>query len=324
MKLNTLKRRPRLLIGVLAILSVGALLQVTNTNPAVSQTLLVNAYTVPDDPGTDPSNPVWNKVNAVNVPLTAQSLAYVAGGSVQTVRVQAVHFGSKVYIRVNWKDATDDSSTTRVEDFADAVALEFPAAGGTTVPAICMGQAGAAVNIWHWRADSNSGLIDPNLVYDTSLVDGYPSTEKLFYTAREANNPFANPELGPVQTLYAESFGTLAALSIQDVAGAGERDGEGWSVVFSRDLESTNPGHVAFAANTQIDMALAVWDGSNDERNGRKSTSQFVTLGIADAPAFKEDSNSGLYFAMAAGALLGVTAIGIALGAYGYSQAKNR
>lgn len=324
MKPNTFKRSARPLVGLLVALLVGALLQAANINPAVSQTVLLNAYSVPDDPGTDPSNEVWEKVGGVNVPLTAQAAAYFAGGSVQSIRAQAVHYNGKLYIRVHWSDPTDDSSTTRVEDFADAVALEFPAAQSATVPAICMGQAGAAVNIWQWRADSNAGLRDPNLVYETSQIDGYPSTDRLFYTAREANNPYANPDLGPVQALYAESYGNLTALGQQDVGGFGARDGDGWSVVFTRDMGVALPGHAALAVNTRTDVALAVWDGSKDERNGRKSVSQFVTLGIGDAPAFKEEQNGSSYFLLAAGILVGLSGIGVALGAYGYKETRNR
>lgn len=324
MTLKQLKRRPRALLGLLAALLIGGVLQAANINPAESQTLLLNAYTVPEDPGTDPANDVWDKVAGVDVPLTAQAAAYFAGGSVTSVRAQAVHYNGKLFVRVHWADATVDDSTVRVEDFADAVALEFPATASATVPAICMGQVGAAVNIWQWRADSNAGLRDPNLVYETSQVDGYPYTDKLFYTAREANNPYANPEVGPVQSLYAESFGVLSALTFQDVNGAGKHDGTGWSVVFTRDLETTLPGHVAFASNTRIDMAFAVWDGSKEERNGRKAVSQFVTLGIGDAAAYEADDNSGGYFALAAAALLGVSGIGVALGAYGYKETKKR
>lgn len=324
MTVRTLNRRRRMLISLLAALLVGAFLQAADINPAVSQTVLLSAYTVPDDPGTDPSNEVWDKVAGVNVPLTAQAAAYFAGGSVQSVKAQAVHHEGKLFIRVHWTDPTDDSSTIRVEDFADAAALEFPATASATVPAICMGQVGAAVNIWQWRADSNAGLRDPNLVYEASQVDGYPSTDKLFYTAREANNPYANPDLGPVQSLYAESFGVLSALTFQDVTGFGERDGDGWSVVFTRELETTLPGHVAFAANTRIDMAFAVWDGSKEERNGRKSVSQFVTLSIGDAPAFKVQEGGGNYIGLAVGMLFGMVGIGLALGAYGYKEARKR
>lgn len=311
------------MIGLAAALSVGALLQVTNTNPAVSQTLALTAYEVTDDPGTDPDADVWSKVSSVNVPLTAQAGAYVAGGSVQTIRAQAVHYAGRIYIRVNWPDATEDAATTRVEDFADAVALEFPANGTATVPAICMGQADAAVNIWHWRADSNAGVHDPIDVYQNASVDGYPSTDKLFYTAREAGNPYANPDVGAVQSLNSRAFGELTALNFQDVSGAGKHTTEGWAVVFTREFDTAHPGHAVFAPSTKVDMALAVWDGSNDERNGRKAVSQFVTLGIGASPAFSEGDNNTGMIAFAAVLLVGLTILGVGLAAYGYREGRH-
>jgi DMSO reductase family type II enzyme heme b subunit len=314
----------RSLVVLGAALAFGAVLQFTDTNPAVSQTLTLHAYESPEDPGLEPSSSVWGRVSGVNVPLTAQTGAYAAGGgTVQTINVKAVHYDGQIFFRVSWPDGSADEASTRVEDFADAVALEFPAKSASTVPSICMGQADAGVNIWHWRADSNVGLKDPVDVYANSSVDGYPSLETLFFTAREAGNPFANPELGPVQSLISRTFGELTAAGTQDVSGLGERTDDGWAVVFSRPFASVNASYAEFAPSTQTDMALAVWDGSNDERNGRKSVSQFVTLKIGDAPAFAGDGNNNVWIALAAvGLLLGVSAVGAGLAMYGYREGR--
>jgi len=311
----------RSLVVLGAALALGAVLQFTDTNPAVSQVLTLNAYASPEDPGLDPSSSVWGRVSGVNVPLTAQTGAYAAGGgSVQTVNVKAVHYNGKMFFRVAWSDGTADESTTRVEDFADAVAIEFPAKSASTVPSICMGQADAGVNIWHWRADSNAGLKNPVEVYQNSSVDGYPSLETLFFTAREAGNPFANPDLGPVQSLISRTFGELTAAATQDVSGFGARTNDGWAVVFSRPFESANASYAEFGPSTKTDMALAVWDGSHDERNGRKSVSQFVSLRVGDAPAFEGGEDHTWTIIGAAVLLFGVTAIGGGLVLYGYRE----
>ena len=147
-------------------------------------------------------------------------------------------------------------------------------------------------------------------------------TDSLFYTARESGNPFANPELSPVQSLHSRAFGELTALNVQDVAGFGKHTSDGWAVVFSRDFETANAGHAAFAASTRMDMAFAVWDGDQDERNGRKSVSQFVTLGIGAAPAFEDGGSNAGVLALAGVLVLGVTAIGVGLAAYGYREGR--
>lgn len=318
--LNAIRRHRRLVAGLAAAFAVAALLQATNTNPAVSQTLSLTAYEAADDPGVDPEAAVWKDISGVNIPLSAQAGSYVAGGSVQTVRAQALHYNSQLYVRVSWPDETDDSSTTKVEDFSDAVALEFPQSATAAVPSICMGQADSAVNIWQWRADSNNGVQDPNIVYANSSVDAYPYTDSLFYTAREANNPYAHTERGPVQSLYSKAFGELQTLDFQEVQGLGKRTSDGWAVVFERKFDTGHAGHAVFAASTRMDMAFAVWDGSQDERNGKKAVSQFVTLGIAAAPVSTGGGSNTRTILFAAGLGLGLVVIGGGLAVYGYRE----
>lgn len=320
MVISTILARRRAVIAVVAALIVAAALHVTNTNPAVSQTQNLTAIEVGQDPGLDPDAAVWDRVGSVQVPLSAQRSAYIIGGSAKTVQAQAVQHKGRIYVRLAWDDPTNDDATVRVEDFADAAAIEFPADGAASIPSICMGQANAAVNIWHWRADSNAGLLDPTEVYTSASVDGYPSTETLFYTAREAGNPFANPDLGSVQTLVSRAFGELTTLEEQDVEGFGRHDGSGWAVVFARPFEAPTAGHAAFSTSTTMDLAFAVWDGSEDERNGRKSVSQFVTLSITGTGALGGDGTNWVAIGLAIALLLGMTAAGFGLATYGYRK----
>ena len=313
-------RHWRPLAVTLGVLVAAGVLQFANANPAVSQTLYVFAYQATDDPGLSPADGAWKDARAVQVPLSAQSGSYAAGGgSIATVSVQALHYEEKIYLRVQWTDPTIDESTTRVEDFSDAVALEFPARSASSVPSICMGQADAGVNIWQWRADSQRGLQDPVKIYAGAIVDFYPSADSLFYTAREVGNPYANPELGPVQTLVSHAFGTLTPANVQDVAGRGERVGDGWAVVFSRSYGGSDFNQAAFAAGIKTDMALAIWNGSAGDRNGRKSVSQFVTLKIGEAQATGGGS-SGLVIGLAVVSLLGLSVIGVGLAVYGVRE----
>lgn len=322
MLLELIKRR-RIALGVAAVLALAGVLQFTNTNPAVSQTLYMTAYESAKDPGLDPSHSAWNDAAAVRVPLTAQRGSYAAGGgSVQTVSAKALHYNDTLYIRVEWKDASRNDATTRVEDFSDAVALEFPSKTASTVPSVCMGQADAGVNIWHWRADSEAGLLDPVEIYTGAAIDMYPSTDTLFYTAREAGNPFANPDLGAVQTLVSQAFGQLTTSSVQDVQGKGAWENETWAVVFARAYTSEGPEHAGFSGGARTDIAFAVWDGSQDERNGMKSASQFVTLSIAGAKAPGGGGFSATWAILAAAMFVGLSALGVGLGVYGYREAK--
>lgn len=309
----------------LGVMIVAGVLQLADANPAVSQTLFLTAYGVPGDPGLDPSNRAWNDARAVQVPLSGQIGTYAAGGgSIATVSLQALHFKETLYVRVQWADATVDESTTKVEDFSDAVALQFPARSASSVPSICMGQADAGVNIWHWRADSERGLVDPGNVYAGALADLDVKKDPIFYTARDAGNPFANPELGSVQTLISHTFGTLAPANVQDVVGKGVRVGDGWAVVFSRSYASADFNQAKFAADTRTDMAVAVWNGSEDDRNGRKSVSQFVTLKMGGAEMPGGGSNSTSVAVLAVLSLAGLSALGVGLAVYGMRETGGR
>lgn len=320
-----LRRRFAQIGGAAAVLAIAGVLQFADANPAVSQNLSLTAYAADKDPGLDPNNGAWNSVPWVQLPLTAQAGSYAAGGgSIPVVNAKALHYQGNLFVRLEWQDSTKDETTTRVQDFSDAAAIEFPAVSAASVPSVCMGQANAGVNIWQWRADSQAGLKDPADVYVNALVDGYPSKEPLFYTARAAGNPYADPAIGPVQTLVAQAFGTLSKANVQDATGGGVWQNGAWSVVFSRPFAGADPQQANFSPGTTTDMAVAVWNGSDGDRNGRKSVSTFVKLNVATvgAPGAKATNNWGF---VAAGVLLvAFIGLGVGLGVIGYRQTGRR
>lgn len=321
---NFLRKRGVTVALVLAILSAAGVMQFAGVNPAASQTLFLTAYQAANEPA-DPAAGVWKDTQAVQIPLSAQLGSYAAGGgSISTVNAQALHYKDRLYVRVQWADATTDESTVRAQDFSDAVALEFPSRSASTVPSICMGQADSGVNIWQWRADSQRGLKDPASVYVNAEIDMDTKTSQIFYTARTAGNPYANPELGPVQTLVAHAFGTLATANVQDVAGKGARVGDGWAVVFSRQYAAGDVDQAVFAPGTQTDMAIAVWNGSEGDRNGRKSVSSFVTLRVSSAATNNGGGNSGLVLTLAAVSLVGLSVLGVGLAAHGMRETGSK
>jgi complex iron-sulfur molybdoenzyme family reductase subunit gamma len=314
-----LNGRRRTVVFAVALLAVAGGLQFANVNPAVSQSVFLTAYQADSDPGLNPASDVWNSAPPVQAPLTAQAGVYAAGGgSIPTVSAKALHYKNNLYVRLEWDDSTADESTTRVQDFSDAIALEFPAQTASTVPSICMGQADGGVNIWQWRADSQKGFKDPTEVYTGALVDMYPSKEALFYTARAAGNPYANHELGPTQTLVATTFGSLSPAAVQDVKGKGVRVGTGkWAVVFSRPFDGSDGSQARFAVGAKTDMAIAVWNGSEGDRNGRKSVSQFVTLNVAGMSAPGSKGINSLVVVLAVILFVGIAGIGVGIAVYG-------
>ncbi len=79
-------------------------------------------------------------------PLMARRVDH---GAVRSLRVQAVHDGARVAVRVGWETPAANTITD-LDRFADAVAVMFPV--HAEAAAITMGAAGRPVNAWYWRA----------------------------------------------------------------------------------------------------------------------------------------------------------------------------
>ena len=291
-------RRP---VAVLSVMAAAALLQVVGVNPAASQTQNLVARRAAADPGLDPSADPWGYAPPVDIQLSAQQVTYpMGGGSMTDVSARALHYDDTLYLRLEWDDPSVNESTTRPEQFSDAVAIEFPAKSGSSVPSACMGQLDSGVNIWQWRADSQKGRPDDikDLAPD-GYVDLYPSKDDLFYPARALGNPYAVKASTPVQNLVAEGFGTLTAVPEQGVVqGHGTRVGDRWAVVFARPFTPTGDGQPGFTSGAETDVAFAVWNGGAGDRNGKKSVTPFVKLMVSGDAAPTGDHGKGVWPAL--------------------------
>lgn len=298
--------RARALLVLGAVLLLAALLMAVGANPAVSQTTELYVRRVDGGPGVDPGAGVWDRVPGIDVALTAQETTYpFGGGSVSTVQAQALYDDSTLYLRLSWDDAFRDDRTDAPEAFADAAAVEFPADAAATVPSVCMGQAAGGVNIWQWRADSQAGVPQSSGDLGNGTADVEPpADDPVHFPARNAGNPYAQPEAGAMQNLVATGFGTLEPAAEQVLAGEGEYGDGGWSVVFSRTLPSPGAGQPLFTSETTVDVAFAVWDGHAGDRNGKKSVSQFVKLEFGNE-GVPGPNRAGLWI------VAGVLAVGI-------------
>lgn len=284
-----------LVVGLLGL--VGLLAGVYGTPAATSQATTLNVVRAMERPDLDPDWRLWTKISGVDVPITAQTITYPnGGGSVPSVNLKGVYHEGVLYLRVTWNDSTADDQAVAVDQFTDAMALEFPAKSAVTVPSFCMGQPNALVNIWQWRASGQTG--DPAAgiarLYPNGYADGYPDVlekDPIYQPARALANPVAAFGETPVENLVAQAFGTLAPATDQSVKGKGVwRDGE-WSVVFARPFAGADPSQATFDTTTRTNMAVAVWNGSEGDRNGQKSVSQFVTLSVSGAALIEGSSN---------------------------------
>jgi DMSO reductase family type II enzyme heme b subunit len=227
----------------------------------------------------EPMDPFWETMDPVRVPLNP---LWPEPDPVPAVAVRAVHDGRRVAILCQWRDAVANGAPVRVQDFQDAVSLQFSLNGNT--PFVGMGDLDNPVNIWQWKAgwqqEVDGNPQDVREVYNSMHVDTYFQPERRFRTAADAGNLLAVAHRSPVEDANARGFGTFAPqpLSQQNVQGKGVwRDGF-WSVVFVRELRSRDPGDVRFAAGKPAPVAFAVWDGEQRDRNGRKLISNWYQL----------------------------------------------
>lgn len=138
---------------------VAALLTFWKIPLASSQGVTIVATEISGNlPVADLDSPL-QQTTAVEVPLSAQTVArpFLTETNIKAVTIRALYNNEQIAFSVEWADETEDSSTVRVQDFRDAVALQFPLAEGE--PFYCMGQEGGDVNIWHWKADWQADLV---------------------------------------------------------------------------------------------------------------------------------------------------------------------
>lgn len=295
-----MKKRNVLLF--LIVVNLGAVFYLFKAPLASSQGVTLMAPQVSGDiPETDLASPLWDETTAVAIPLSAQAVSKPIAREtrVKSVTARAIHNGSRIAFLVEWEDATKNETMLRVQDFRDAVALQFPQVSGQ--PFFCMGMQGGNVNIWHWKADWQADLIawqDMEAAYPDMNVDQYPFAQGElpspadyqdvnYVPATAAGNLFAAPHISPVEDLVAGGFGSLTAETAdgQNVQGYGEWADGKWRVIFSRDLVSSEADDASFTPGSVYSVAFAAWDGDNAERNGEKSTSQWISLQLEGRPA---------------------------------------
>lgn len=189
--------------------------------------------------GADPDHAVWEAAPASVVTLETAFPGHpsISGTALtQGVEVRALSTPTGLAVRLEWADPTADVRKTQ-HRFADGAGIQFARDGkADTTP--YMGGAGRHVNIWYWNAAKN-----------------------------EAEN------------LWADGFGTLTRLQTQDVTARSRHADGKWRVAFFRAWRSKE----ARAANLQgkarraeelrgaQPVAFAVWNGTNDERDGFKA-----------------------------------------------------
>ena len=243
----------------------------------------LHALKVEGEVKLDPEDPIWDKVPSKEVQLIVLNARRTP---VNRVRFKSLVDDKNITIWVEWDDPTPNRSASRHQDFKDAVALEFALGDvllhthGHNEPFFGMGNRAKPVNIWQWRADWQQEIeTKRELEYATKGMDMDVMIFGGEVNPVEALNPFRDV---PIEELNAEGFGTLTPQphTKQNINGKGVwKDGK-WRVVFQRSLKSINKWDIKLARKQPILIAFAVWDGENQDRNGRKMVSMWQRLNL--------------------------------------------
>lgn len=199
------------------------------------------------------------------------------------LKVQALHDGKDLAVRLSWKDATRNGRAIHLDEFPDMAAIQL--FQGTDEPFLGMGAKDAPVEAWLWNAAAQTDLeefADVDTAYPNMSVDAYQFETKAegprphatdrqskeFITAWAAGNPRSDPTR-PLAGSEIEAVGpgsvTLRPPVAQGVKAHGEwKDGR-WTVVLRRTMENGSSGRVS--------IAFALWDGAVRDRNGQKLVS---------------------------------------------------
>jgi len=235
---------------------------------------------------------LWKNVVSYSIPISR--LWQSDNVNYQMVNVQAVYNSKYIAIKLEWKDRSLDQGLYRVQDFQDGAAIQFSIDGAKGFHG--MGSKNHPTDIWFWKAEwqlrSNNNT-DSDIVYayanrvSDSDVDTYPAlmNDVAYLSGRDAGN--INSEAGktsPVENVTAIGPQTVTAYpeNAQKVMGSGVWDGQSWKVVFVRKFKSDTKRKVDFNKSESIPLAFAVWNGSENDRNGQKMVSTWYELELKD------------------------------------------
>ncbi|WP_251343322.1 ethylbenzene dehydrogenase-related protein [Haloplanus halophilus] len=117
---------------------------------------------------------------------------------------------------------------------------------------------------------------------------------------------------GATQELLAGGAGTTTAFPSPAVDANATYANGTWTVVYTRDVAAPSENRTALDAGDRLDVAVAVWNGGNDERAGRKAVSEwhyFPTGPGPEGPPYQ--TLLWTVAGVAIVAVVGVTAFGV-------------
>ena len=284
---------------VLVIIAIVAVTTTTTQHSIVTAigVDIVSTYVAEPLPTEDMASSLWERALPVDVPLSGQKTTQPMNmdAAVGSVSIRSLNNGEQITFLLEWEDEVEDVGGG-VATYRDSVALQFPAAesGDPFNGFICMGigiDGGETtlIDIILWRADFQKdieeGFTDIQDIFPNLGITEYPELAQpdavIFRPAEAVGNPLANSTRStPIERLYAEGFGTLESRESVDAIGWGQWQEGKWKVVITRPLASEDPLNSQLELGQLTTLAIAAWDGGDQEVDGKKSVSSWLTIEV--------------------------------------------
>lgn len=219
---------------------------------------------------------MWDAHESKELELIYQLMVLPWGKSlVSPITVKSFHNEKDIYFYISWKDKTEDKNLN-LDKFSDAAAIMFPMNDKAASSTVMMGFLGGA-NIWYWKASQDREFWFKESQKSNKYVDFYyPFEEEELFVVSNKGAPTT-----AVNDLMAIRVGTITPKETQNVQGRGVWIDGTWHVVIRRSFKSLDDEvDAVFEVGKRRLCAFAIWDGSNNDRGGRKSISGLVELNI--------------------------------------------
>jgi complex iron-sulfur molybdoenzyme family reductase subunit gamma len=225
--------------------------------------------------------------------------------------------------------ATGDLSTPAADGWADVPAAEVPL---TSAPSSVPNADDTTVESVHVQAARGDGNLYLRLQWHDATRDRSAASPEAFADQVAVQFPANTSSRPPIamggpdnmvnvwywsadagtQELLAGGAGSTTAFDQPAVEATASYDNGTWSVVYVRSVEASGANRTTITDDGDLDVAFAVWNGSNGERAGQKSVSEwhyFPFGGESGGPPY--EALLWTVAGIAIVAVVGVTAFGV-------------
>lgn len=273
---------------VLIALSLASTLALiaTQTRLSVAAGAAIVAQRADTAGASDPLSPLWAEAGGARVALSSAGL-----GMVRTVTVRSLSDGERLYILLEWPDASPDLSfkgpagnIEQGETLRDAAQLSFAAGKVEPEPSYELAGSTGSVALWHWNSHWQRAVETANasVVGDRTpveIADMYPfENDLLYYPARAAGNENARESrLGAAEVLIARRGTALRPHPDPKLTAKGVWYDGRWRVLFARPLAPPGDPAPIFDRNRST-FAVALWDGGFGDRDTGPAVSTSIPI----------------------------------------------